>query len=527
MMLHCFFVRALAYAAAAFAYCSCLSLDNANLQDLSSALDSGCLTSTELVREYLQRIAATNDQLHAILETNPDALAIASRLDAERAAGHVRGPLHGIPILLKDNIATQDRMNTTAGSFALLGATVPRDNSVVARLRRAGAVLLAKANLGEWAQFRSYNSTNGWSAVGGQTYGPFAKGMDPYGSSSGSAVGVAAGMAPAALGTETHGSIVMPASRAGLVGIKPGVGLTSRDLVVPISRYQDTVGPVARTVRDAAVVLEAIAGVDERDEFTAANPNGGHVPAYADAATRLTSWKGVRIGVPRNGIDSALLSTPVNESYILHEFESALGILRDLGAEIVDPVDFGSEMRKAYSEATHEGITVRAGFVSDIAAYFAQLASNPHNIHTLEDLRNFTQRDPREGYPSRDTAGWDDALALGFNGSDPRVKAAWKESIRLDEEEGVSGLIAKHNLSALVMPTEYVPTWTSSPGLPVITVPLGVYPPGTPLINGSRGLVAVAPGIPFGLAWAGKRWSEETLIALVGGYERAVSSIVE
>ncbi|KAL1855192.1 hypothetical protein VTK73DRAFT_8628 [Phialemonium thermophilum] len=263
--------------------CTYPKLYDAKLEDLTGGLESGCFTSVDLVKTYLARIDEVNDQLHAVLEVNPDALDIAAQLDAERAAGHTRGPLHGIPILVKDNIATCDKMNNTAGSYALLGAKVPRDSPTVAKLRAAGAVILGKTNLSQWAQYRSNNGTSGWSSVGGQVYGPYYPHEDPYGSSSGSGVASALGLAFASLGTETHGSIVMPSNRAHCVGIKPSVGLTSRYLVVPISLHQDTVGPIARSVRDAATVLSVIAGADEYDSYTSAIPNGGVLPDYLRA----------------------------------------------------------------------------------------------------------------------------------------------------------------------------------------------------------------------------------------------------
>lgn len=236
-----------------------------------------------------------------VTELNPSALSIATMLDAERANGTIRGPLHGIPILIKNNIATRDAMNNTAGSYALLGAQVPRDSTMADKLRKAGAVILGKANLSQWANFRSTNSSNGWSAHGGQTYAAYYPDQDPSGSSSGSGVASALGLALASLGTETDGSIVSPSDANNLVGIKPTVGLTSRFLVIPISQHQDTVGPMARTVKDAAYLLAAIAGKDTNDNYTSAIPYDP-LPDYV-AACNFSALAGKRLGVPRNVIE--------------------------------------------------------------------------------------------------------------------------------------------------------------------------------------------------------------------------------
>ncbi|KAH8901079.1 amidase signature enzyme [Thozetella sp. PMI_491] len=505
----------------------------ATLKDLTGGLESGCFTSVDLVKAYLARIDEVNDRLHAVIVTNPDAVDIATALDADRASGHIRGPLHGIPILVKDNIATFDKMDNTAGSYALVGAKVPRDSPTVAKLRAGGAVLLGKTNLSQWAAYRASNSTWGWSSVGGQTYGPYYTNQDPYGSSSGSGVASGIGLAFASLGTETHGSIVMPSNRGNVVGIKPTVGLTSRDLVVPISLHQDTVGPIAHNVRDAATILSVIAGTDEHDNYTSAIPNEGVLPDYIRAATRCPNLRGVRIGVPRNGIVSSITFAPVNESYVLGEFEKAIQVLKRLGADIVDPANFSEETKSAYVTAltndngtlrlaaNNESIALAADFSSNLASYFGELIVNPHNLSSVADLRNFTIHDPREDYPDRDVSSWDFVLSLGFDASDVRAYTAVQNDIALDKSGGVTGTTNRLNLSALIIPTEYAPTWAAPAGLPEVTVPMGAYPDGTPIIHGQRDLIAVAPGIPFGLTFLGQQWSEETLIKLAYAFEQA------
>ncbi|KAJ1540156.1 hypothetical protein HK405_011831, partial [Cladochytrium tenue] len=507
--------------------CSVPSLYSATITELTAGLDRGCFTSVDLVTAYLARIDDVNSELHAVLEVNPDALAIAAALDAERQAGTTRGPLHGVPILVKDNIATFDQMNTTAGSYGLLGAKVAEDSTVVAKLRNAGAVILGKANMSQWAMYRSSNSTSGWTSRGGQTYGPFYTHMDPYGSSSGSGVAAAIGLSFAALGTETRGSILVPASKNNVVGIKPTVGLTSRHLVIPITERQDTVGPLARTVLDAATVLAAIAGVDASDNYTSAIPDGGVLPDYVAAASNPLNLTGVRIGVPRNAIESDLLYGNVNATVILAAFEAALDVLRGLGADIVDPANFSDATHTALdnslgsSALNSDAVNCASGFISGLPAYMAQLTENPHGIASVADLRAFTIADAREDYPDRDVLSWDVALALGYNLSSPESAAWWQAGIDADAAGGVTGVCNQLGLAAVVIPTEYAPTWASSPGLPAVSVPLGAYPDDVPLQAGLRELVAVAPGIPFGISFVGKHWSEATLIGIAAAFEAA------
>lgn len=309
-------------------------LIEATLDDLVAGLESGLFTSVDLVHAYSARIQEVNGTLRMVTELNPDAVAIAQEADAQRKSGNVLGPLHGIPILLKNNIATLDGMPNTAGSYALVGAKVPEDSTVAAKLRKAGAVLLGKANLSQWANWRSRNTSNGWSAYGGQTEGAYFPGQDPSGSSSGSGVASSLGLALASLGTETDGSIISPSDVNNIVGIKPTLGLTSRYLVIPISEHQDTVGPMARSVKDAAYLLSAIAGPDPNDNYTSAFPFKD-VPDYV-AACDASALKGKRIGVPRNIFGSrAMLERSVP---VIAAFNASLQVFRDAGAEVIDEV---------------------------------------------------------------------------------------------------------------------------------------------------------------------------------------------
>ncbi|KAF1953756.1 amidase signature enzyme [Byssothecium circinans] len=488
---------------------------DATVDELKDGLEKGAFTSVDLVNAYISRILEVNATLHMVTELNPDALEIAKGLDAERAAGKCRGPLHGLPILIKNNIATADLMNNTAGSFALLGAKVPRDATVASSLRKAGAVILGKTNLSQWANFRSSNSSNGWSAYGGQTYGAYYPGQDPSGSSSGSGVASSLGLAAASLGTETDGSIISPSQVNNLVGIKTTVGLTSRSLVIPISEHQDTVGPMARTVKDAAYVLQAIAGVDPYDNYTSASPfANGTLPDYV-AACKLNGLKGKRIGVPRNYISSR---TP-NTAPILDAFEAALTIMREAGATIVDNTNYTAY--QAYLNSNAEGIVLDADFIPNLKSYLDQLTYNPTGVQSLADVRKFTQSFPPEQYPDRDTASFDEALALNFTNTSPQFWAAYQENFYLGGAGGILGALANYSLDAVVTPSRVSPGISAIIGAPVITVPLGAFPGNQTVVKNPRGdLNATAPNIPFGISFSGARWSEETLVGLAYAFEQ-------
>jgi amidase len=411
----------------------------------------------------------------------------------ERANGSIRGPLHGIPIIIKNNIATMDKMNNTAGSYSLLGATVPRDSTMAAKLRAAGVVILGKSNLSQWANFRSANSSNGWSAYGGQVTGAYYPNMDPSGSSSGSGVASSIGLALACLGTETDGSILSPSSVNNLVGIKPTVGLTSRSLVIPISEHQDTIGPMARTVRDAAYILSAIAGKDKYDNYTQAQPFD--CPPDYVKALKFDSLRGKRIGIPRNGLTTDNTSQP-----ILDAFEAAIKVIKHAGAIIVDNANFSAfdeYLADAKKDIGNETIVLEADFINDLSNYLSQLTSNPNNIHSLADESNFTHRFPLEDYPERDTAVWDQALSLGYNNTDPRFWQAYQYTTYFGGEGGVTGALKKFNLDALILPTDYSPGLPAYAGLPVVTVPMGYYPSNSSILTFPPwNLVAIGPNIP-------------------------------
>ena len=484
-------------------------LEELTLADLRAALDAGRFTSRRLVEGYLARIEALDrggPGINAIMETNPDALAIADGLDRELADGRLRGPLHGVPILLKDNIDTADAMLTTAGSLALVGSRPRQDAFVAARLREAGAVLLGKTTLSEWANFRSTRSASGWSGRGGQCRNPYALDRSPCGSSSGSAAAVAANLAAAALGTETDGSIVCPSAMCSVVGIKPTVGLTSRAGVIPISRSQDTVGPHARTVADAALLLGALTGVDPRDPTTVASD--GH--AHADYTPFLDAdgLRGARIGIAREHFFGYSREADAI-------VEAGVEVMRRLGAEIVDPADIPTAA--ALKEEPGELEVLLHEFKAGLDAYLAE-RGDP-GAGSLADLIRFNAEHAGEEMPFFGQELFEQAQAKGPL-TDSGYLAALAKNRRLSREEGIDAVLARHRLDALVAPTGS-PPWTidavngdhylgasSGPaamaGYPIVTVPAGY-----------------AHGLPVGISFVGTAWSEPTLIRLAHAFEQA------
>ncbi|KAL8868674.1 MAG: hypothetical protein Q9174_004835, partial [Haloplaca sp. 1 TL-2023] len=493
-------------------------LDDISIENLHTLFDNGSLTSVNLVHAYIERITEINPSLRAVGEINPDALDIARALDAERYMGRVRGPLHGIPILIKacDNIATKDQMNNTAGSYALVGAKVSRESSVVTRLRDAGAIMLGKATMGEWAQCRSRkaSSSHGWSAYGGQVLGAYYPQQDPSGSSSGSAVAVSIGLAVGSIGTETSGSIVNPAERSNVVGIKPTLGLTSRDMTIPISLRQDTLGPIGRTVKDAAYMLTAIAGKDTFDNWTSTQPYDV-TPDYVKACNYL-GLKGARVGIPRNGID---YYTDDSTKPVMAAFEKAVQTVRDAGARVIEEANFSSFDPPSF--ARNSSIVLDTDFVSGLADYLSSLSANPNQIHSLHDIAHFTKAHSGEEFPDRDTYVWDRQLGRNLTSSSAESWAAYQANLLMGGENGVVGALDRHKLDALIMPTFSSFHLPAIAGLPVVTVPLGFYPAQTPLKkNLKRTMVSVAPNIPFGISFVGRRWSEEKLISLAYAFEQ-------
>ncbi|WP_156679112.1 amidase [Sphingomonas profundi] len=474
-----------------------------SIADLAAQMAAGT-SSTAITRAYLSRIAAMDRRgpaLHAVIAINPSALAEARASDARRRAGRPIGPLDGVPILVKDNIETADGTATTAGSLALAGNVPRRDAPVVARLRRAGAVILGKTNLSEWANIRSTASMSGWSAVGGLVRNPYVLDRTACGSSSGSGAAVAASFAAAALGTETDGSVICPASMNGLVGLKPTVGLVSRTGVVPISHSQDTPGPMARSVRDVAILFSAMIGSDPADPATA--QAGAHARDHV-AALRLDALRGRRIGVVR----------PKMPAELANRFEAALGVLRAQGATLVE---VAPPARTGLGDA--ETLVLQTELKTDLAAY---LATTPPAVtaRTLEALIAFNVAEAAREMPYFGQDVFEEA-ARTKGTDDPAYRAARAASLRRAGAEGIDAMLRRAGATIIVQPS-YGPAWPSDPvygdqydgpsasqlpaiaGYPHLTVPMGLV-----------------RGLPVGLSFIGPAYGEADLLAAGYAYEQA------
>ncbi|KAL1953717.1 hypothetical protein VTO42DRAFT_2352 [Malbranchea cinnamomea] len=498
-------------------WCRYPSLTDANADQLQCGLQRGCFSSLDLVNAYIQRIAEVNSTLHVVAELNPDARATAKILDQERKKGKARGPLHGLPILLKGNIGVTGKMHTTAGSYALLGAELAEEATVVTKLKDAGAIILGMAGLSEWANFRSSNSTNGWSAYGGQVFAAYYPQQDPCGSSSGSGVGSDLGLAFGAIGTETSGSIVCPSEHNNIVGIKPTVGLTSRYMVIPVSEHADSIGPMTRTVKDAALLLQVIAGRDIRDNYTSAIPFDG-IPDYT-AACKLSGLEGKRIGIPRNVLELAS-SSDSSSGPLLATFDDAISLLRKFGATIIDNANY-TALEEFVSSPAPLGVLF-ADFHSNLASFLSTLKTNPHNIHNIADLRTFTHSSPAEDYPARDTIIWDGVLAAGMSNTSPEFWELYQQALHFGDEGGVLGALRRHELDAVVLPSSYAYEIPALIGAPVVSVPMGAWPSDTEVEYDAnrRELVTRAPGFPMGLSFIGGLWSEEKLLGIAYAFEQ-------
>ena len=509
--------REVAPAPAAVPESSTFELNEITIRELQDGMKSGRFTARSIAEQYLARIESMdrpdkdksgNDRrrpaVNSLLELNPDALAIADGLDQERKQKGPRGPLHGIPVLIKDNLDTSDKMNTTAGSLALMGARSPKDSFMARKLREAGAVILGKTNLSEWANIRSSHSTSGWSGRGGQTKNPYVLDRNPCGSSSGSGAAVAANFCTVAIGTETDGSIVCPSSANGIVGIKPTVGLTSRAGIIPISHSQDGAGPMARTVSDAAILLGALAGVDPDDSATA----GSQGKSYTDYTRFLdpNGLKGTKIGVVRkycgfhDGVD-ALMNTAIEE-------------MKRAGATVVDPADIATIGKFDESELLVFLYELKA----NLNNYLARLGPAAP-VHTLKDIIDFNERNKEKEMPY---FGQD--LFLKAEAKGPLTTKEYLDALeknhQLSRTQGIDAILDQFQLDALVAPTGG-PAWITDlvdgdhfaggsssaaavAGYPNINVPAGFF-----------------FGLPVGISFFGRAWSEPTLIKLAYSFEQA------
>lgn len=485
-------------------------IEEATIDQLGAALRARQTTAVQLLQRHAERIAQLDragPQLRSVIELNPDAEAIAARLDVEAGAGHWRGPLHGVPVIVKDNLATADAMHTSAGSLALVGAKAPRDAFAVARLREAGAVIIGKANLSEWANIRGAHSISGWSARGGQTRCPYALDRSPSGSSSGTGAAVAASLCAAGIGTETDGSITSPSSVQALVGIKPTVGLVSRDGIVPISFTQDTAGPMCRTVRDAALVLAAIGGVDARDAATKAQRGRIDLAALvpevpASDATR--PLRGLRIGIAENLVG--------DHRGVATLFDAAQAALKSLGATLI-PAPIPNVERYAQSELDVLLFELRHA----MAAYLHEFAPNlPHR--GLAHLIAFN-----EAHAAEELSLFGQEYFVQAQAKGPLTNPAYAKALALGRRFartfGIDAALRRRRLHALIAPTTG-PAWlidsvngdagsasaTSPPavaGYPHVTVPMGQV-----------------QGLPVGLSLIGTAWSEPTLLRIASAYEQ-------
>lgn len=484
-----------------------MELKEYTIVELQSMMDTGEMTSRDLTQLYLKRIEEVDKngpRINSIIETNPDALTIASSLDDERRNGKTRGPLHGIPILIKDNIGTHDRMQTTAGSLALEGHIPPLDAFIVRKLRSAGAIILGKTNLSEWANFRGKRSISGWSSRGGLTRNPYALDRSACGSSSGSAVAAAANLCAAAIGTETDGSIICPSQTNSIVGIKPTLGLWSRSGIIPIAHSQDTAGPMARTVADASILLGALTGVDARDPAT--RPSGKQ--ALRDYAQFLDAngLKGARIGVPRKMIGT--------DKRIIRIFESCLDVMKQKGAVIIDPANMSNFKNFGKTEVE----VLHYEFKADLNKY---LADTRARLKTLAEIIEFNQKNrdrvmPYFGQEHMEIAQKEDSL------QDKKYRDALARNHRLARQEGIDATMRKYKLDAIAVPSGG-PSWpidlvngdasnwdmdcTRPPavaGYPHITVPAGYI-----------------FGLPVGISFFAKAWQEPRLVRLAYAFEQA------
>jgi amidase len=485
-------------------------LDEITIVELQDGMKSGKFTARSLVEKYSERIDEIDKRgpaVNAIIEMNPDALTIADVLDQERKAKGPRGPMHGIPVLIKDNIDTADRMMTTAGSLALVGSKPAKDSFVAQKLRGSGAVILGKTNLSEWANIRSSHSVSGWSGRGGLTKNPYALDRNACGSSSGTGAGISANLAAAGIGTETDGSIVCPSSSNGLAGIKPTVGLVSRSGIIPISHSQDGAGPMCRTLRDAVILLGALTGVDPEDAATAASA-GKAQRDYAQFCDP-NGLKGARIGVARKyfGFNDAVDSL----------MEESLGVMKGQGATLVDPADI--ETLGKFDDT--ELLVFMYELKADLNAYLARLGPGAP-VHTLQEIIEFNDRNRQKEMPY---FGQD--LFVKAQGKGPLTEKAYVEALaknhQLARTEGIDALMDKHRLDAIVAPTGG-PAWLTDlvngdhvAGGSSNAAAVAGYPN----INVTAGFLS---GLPVGISFFGRAWSEPTLIKLAYSFEQATKA---
>ncbi len=484
-------------------------LEETTIADLQAAMASGKMTARSITQLYLDRIAELDRKgptLRHVIEVNPDALSIADALDQERKAGRVRGPLHGIPILLKDNVGTADKMTTTAGSLALEGSIPPRDAFIAAKLRSAGAILLGKANLSEWANFRSTHSTSGWSGRGGQAKNPYVLDRNPCGSSSGSGGAVAANLCAAAIGTETDGSIVCPSSANGIVGIKPTLGLLSRSGIIPIAHSQDTAGPMTRTMRDAAILLGVLAGPDPADPATAASRSRGQITDYTKYLDP-NGLRGARIGVARTKFFgySDVVDKTIND---------AIATMKSQGAVIVDPANI--ETAGKFDDSEFDVLLYE--FKADLNGYLASLGPRA-TVKSLQEIIAFN-----DAHKDQEMPWFGQEIMIQAQAKGPLTEKKYRDelakNLKMSRIDGIDAAMNKYKLDAIIAPTGG-PAWptdllngdhfTGGSSTPAAVA-------GYPNINVPAGF---SHNLPIGISFFGRAYSEPTLIKIAYSYEQA------
>ena len=532
------FVAASALLAALSAPAQPTNHNEETVAQLQAEMAAGKLTSVQLTQYYIERITALDQSgpnVNSVIEFNPDALSMAQNADDLRARGKVLGPLHGIPVLLKDNIDTGDKMQTTAGSFALAGKSALHDSTVAAKLRAGGAVILGKTNLSEWANFRSFFSTSGWSGRGGLTHNPYSLDRNACGSSSGSAAAASANFAAVSIGTETDGSIVCPANVNSVVGIKPTVGVTSRAGVVPISHTQDSIGPHGRTVADAAAALSVIASrtPDKNDPATSGVPLGWQgtgrtrpaIPGDYTAFVDPNGLRGARVGTTRQGIDNA-------PPQVVAAFDAAIAAILAAGATVVDLDGAGF----SFAPADGEFLVLLFDFKLDVQKYFATRVGVPMANKTLADAIDFNNANASTEMPFFFQEIFQFAQAMDTSGSDPGNNPqpifgglTYNQALAIDHNAGVNGIdaaLTRFNLDAVVAPTDS-PAWTTDLILSdhFIFASSGLAGgPGYPIVQVPSGNVL---GVPVGISFLGTAFSEPTLIKLASGFEAVTNARIQ
>ncbi|KAI0189056.1 amidase signature enzyme [Astrocystis sublimbata] len=497
------------------------SLLDTSIAELGALLEAGDFTSRDLVQLYIQRVGEVNDDLHAVIEVNPDALRLARELDRERADGKTRGPLHGIPILVKDNYATVDAMLTGSGSVCLARAIPTTEATVIAKLREAGAIILGKLNLSEFAGVRGLNAIAGWSPRGGQTFGAYVKHQTACGSSSGSGAAASVGLAAGTLGTDTSGSITCPAMYNNAVGVKPTVGLTSRFGVVPVTLRQDTAGPITQTVRDAAILLEAMASKDPNDNYTSAQP-WDSPPRFATGLS-TSGLEGARIGVVWTGQDLPISAHQVNIDQIKPVFDRAVADLKTAGAEVID-VNLDTMNQTLFEIALKFRNNVLVYMAADLnpamEGYLKNVKQSKHGaLHNVSDVLQCLRSDPKELASVYSLSDWENAAQTNITADSLEAWNAYDTVLTLSRN-AILGPIKEHGLDALVMLPDLALLVGAAPGFPIVTVPMGVLGPEAETVRNGNVTITTGPGIPLGLSFTADNWSDQKLIQYAYAYEQ-------